>query len=212
MRKNLIECLKLNPFKKIFCQKSTSLLPVQSAVPGFDSIQLQDYYPEFINYYKNCELKTKQWFVKNAKKDWVYCDAGANVGIYSILFSLLSPSGFVYAFEPTSTVQMLNRNLSAYGLSNVEVIQKALGKVSGQTQENLYRIWGKPPEKCDVDFITLDKFFASRRISRLDCIKIDVDSYDLDVLEGALRTLKKFNPFVIVELNHALALRGRSNS
>jgi hypothetical protein len=48
-------------------------------------------------------------------------------------------------------------------------------------------------------------------LQRLDCIKIDVDSFDFEVLMGAERTLERFDPWVVVELNHALAVRGYSN-
>lgn len=70
------------------------------------------------------------------------------------------------------------------------VVQKALGKLTGKTNDKIYRIWGRPVMRCDVEFTTLDKFFFERTISRFDCIKIDVDSYNLDILEGSFKTLK----------------------
>ena len=60
-----------------------------SLVPGHKSIELVadlhqvDYYPE-------CELQTKRWFVENVQSDWVMFDVGANIGYYSILFSQLA--------------------------------------------------------------------------------------------------------------------------
>lgn len=47
-------------------------------------------------------------------------------------------------------------------------------------------------------------------LTRLDCIKIDVDSFDFEVLQGAKETLIKYDPFVVVELNHALNQRNQS--
>ncbi|MGH7225045.1 MAG: class I SAM-dependent methyltransferase, partial [Gemmataceae bacterium] len=41
-------------------------------------------------------------------------------------------------------------------------------------------------------------------------IKIDVDGFDFDVLRGGTKTLERFDPWIIVELNHALATRGQS--
>ena len=198
-------------FKKIHSPQNCQS-PILSRVPGSRRIMLNQYYPEFAEYYKTCDPETKRWFVTHAKKDWVYCYAGANTGVYSILFSLLSPQGYAYSFERSSTVKNLRANINYYKINNVEVVQKTLGKITGKTNDKNYRIWGRPGERCDVEFTTLDKFFFERPVSRLDCIKIDVDSFDLDVLKGSFKTLKKFNPFVVVELNHALALRGRSNS
>jgi uncharacterized protein YecE (DUF72 family) len=41
-------------------------------------------------------------------------------------------------------------------------------------------------------------------------LKIDCDSFDFEVLRGASKTLERFNPWIVVELNHALAIRNQS--
>ena len=183
-----------------------------SNVAGRPAIKLLKYYKEFSSYYPECEMQTKKWFVENAKADWIYIDAGANVGIYSILFSQLSPKGLIYAFEPTTTINFLKENLKYNKCANVRIFQKALGNRSGKIEDKIFRIWGQEPEHCESPFTTLDDFCLSEKINHLDCIKIDVDSYDLEVLEGSINTLKRFNPYVVVELNHALSKRNRSNS
>jgi len=185
---------------------------LKSEIPNRKAIELFKYYEEFKTYYPKCEMQTKKWFVDHANDDWVYLDAGANVGIYSILFSQLSPNGLIYSFEPTETAQFLKENLQLNNCSNVQVIEKALGNRAGKIEDKIFRIWGQEPEACRQLFTTVDDFCRSENIDRLDCIKIDVDSYDLEVLEGSIHTLKRFNPYVVVELNHALAKRNRSNS
>lgn len=185
---------------------------MKSNIPGRTGIKLLKYYEEFNFYYPDCEMQTKKWFVENAKANWVYIDAGANVGIYSILFSQLSPQGLIYAFEPTETAAFLNENLQANKCVNVRVFRNALGNKSGKIEDKVFRIWGQAPEVCKQPFTTVDDFCLSEKIDHLDCLKIDVDSYDLEVLEGSVKTLNRFNPYVVVELNHALAKRNRSNS
>jgi hypothetical protein len=59
--------------------------------------------------------------------------------------------------------------------------------------------------------VTLDHFIEEVKIEKLDCIKIDVDSFDFEVLMGAEKTLERFDPWLVVELNHALGVRGYSN-
>jgi len=81
---------------------------IETNVPDSEPIKLIAYYEEFLGYYPNCEMQTKQCFVDNAKQDWVFLDIGANIGYFSILFSRLAPEGKVYAFEPTDTFDMLN--------------------------------------------------------------------------------------------------------
>lgn len=179
-------------------------------VPGHSPIELIAYYEEFSNYYPDCEMKTKAWFVRNIQKDWVIFDCGANIGYYSILFSKLAPMGHVYSFEPTSTYDMLLRNLKYHGVDNVTPIKVALGKSDGKQEESIFRIWGKAPERFVYDFTTIDCFMKEKSVQRLDCIKIDVDSFDLEVLQGTEQTLIDHDPFVIVELNHALNKRNQS--
>src|ERR1700675_1031235 len=116
-------------------------------VPGDRPIELVEYYPEFVDYYPECELQTKRWFVENMRRDWVCFDVGANIGYYSILFSRLAPEGRVYAFEPTDTIGLLRKNLTHHTSRNVEPIQVALGSFSGRHTDNVFRIRGQPAER-----------------------------------------------------------------
>jgi FkbM family methyltransferase len=180
-------------------------------IPGRPDIELPAFYGDFEWYYPNCELQTKEWFVKNAQPNWVYIDCGANIGYYSILFSQLSPRGKVHAVEPTSTAEMLEKNISYNQCCNVTIHRLAVGQYSGRRVEKIFRIWGGPPEELEYDFSTIDELVVQSGLQRLDCIKIDVDSFDFEVLMGAEGTLKRFDPWLVVELNHALAVRGYSN-
>lgn len=205
--------LSLMGMKEAPEQAPSKLEPIQTKVPGTDPIELVAYYKEFVWYYPECELNSKAWFVQNAKPDWVILDCGANVGYYSVLFSRLVPSGKVYAFEPTSTMDFMLANLEHNKAKhNVECFRVALGEKKGLSRDPIYRIWGQTPEKNEVQFTTIDEFVAEHKLPRVDCIKIDVDSYDFEVLKGAKETLLAMDPYVVVELNHALNLRGKSNT
>ncbi len=184
---------------------------MHTRIPDRNAIKLPAYYDSFSWYYPNCELETKGWFVKNAQPDWVYLDCGANIGYYSILFSQLSPKGWVHAIEPTSTARMLETNLKHNQCDNVSVHQVAVGKHPGSQEDRIFRIWGQEPEVKVYDFVTIDSFVADHNLSHVDCIKIDVDSYDFEVLQGAEVTLDRFDPWLVVELNDGLGQRGQSN-
>jgi FkbM family methyltransferase len=182
-----------------------------TCIPGRADIELPAFYESFAWYYPKCELQTKEWFVKNAKPDWEYIDCGANIGYYSILFSQLSPHGTVHAVEPTATADMLETNISHNRCRNIIVHRLAMGQYSGRRIEKVFRIWGEAPEEREYDFSTLDQFVEELKLQKLDCIKIDVDSFDFEVLMGAENTLERLDPWVVVELNHALGVRGYSN-
>lgn len=183
---------------------------VLTLIPDREPIQLIAYYDSFLNYYPMCELQTKYWFVEHVQPDWILIDAGANVGYYSILFAQLASTGTIYAFEPTSTFDMLQANLIQNDVQNVQPLRKAVGKKSGQINDRIFRIWGEAAEKAVYDFTTIDDFVNEKNITKLDCIKIDVDSYDFEVLQGARTTLTTLNPIVVVELNYALQERGQT--
>jgi|688.fasta_scaffold444697_2 FkbM family methyltransferase len=55
---------------------------------------------------------------------------------------------------------------------------------------------GVPKEKWyDLQLYTLDQF----AIENVDYIKIDVDGYELQVLRGALNTIEKYSPILVIE-------------
>lgn len=183
---------------------------IETVIPGRAAIELVSFYEEFRSYYPLCELETKRWFVDNVQPEWWIFDIGANVGYYSILFGQLAYKGRVLSFEPTSTAKMLRENLQHNGIANVDVHEIALGAVTGVHQDRIFRMWGGEGDLKDYPFYRLDDFILEKKPLRVDCIKIDVDSFDFEVLRGAEQTLARHNPVIVVELNHALAKRNQS--
>ena len=186
--------------------------PVATMIPGRDPIELVAYYEEFRDYYPYCELETKNWFVENVRADWWIFDIGAHIGYYTILFSQLASAGRVFAVEPTATAKMLRTNLQHNGAGNAEVHEIALAATTGDREDRIFRLWGTEGEVKTYPFYAFDDFIAQHGIERVDCLKIDVDSFDFEVLRGAERTLAEHNPVVVVELNHALGLRNQGVS
>lgn len=184
--------------------------PIDTEIPGREPIRLVAYYDELAGYYPNCELPTKRWCVENAQRDWIWLDCGANIGYYTLLFSRLSPDGRVFAFEPTDTHAMLLTNLLHHAATNVVAEKLAVGATSGATEAAIVRLWGHATDRGSFPFTTIDDYVRDKGIERVDCIKIDVDSYDFDVLRGAEKTMDRFDPWIIAELaDVALTLRGQ---
>jgi len=180
-------------------------------IPGAEPVRLKAWYDPMPWDYVNCEPETKKWFCDNVKPSWHIFDCGAHIGYYSVLFSRLAPAGKIYAFEPTETIEMLKTNLSFNKIQNVYPFKLALGNKNGFQTDGIFRVWGNEPEKKEYEFTTTDRFIEINKIEKIDCIKIDVDSFDFEVLQGAEKTMEKFNPFIVVELNHALNRRNQSN-
>jgi FkbM family methyltransferase len=169
--------------------------------------QFPEYYQCDYDWYKNAENDTKSFFMDVVQKNHNIIDAGAQIGMYSVLFSKLT-DGYIFAFEPTDTVQKLIKNLEYNDCKNVEVINKPLANIDGTKKDKIFKLWSQNIiDEKDFEFVTIDSFVKSKNIA-IDIIKIDVDSYDYEVLLGSRETLITQNPIVVVELNHALEKRG----
>src|SRR5207253_7858645 len=53
-----------------------------------------------------------------------------------------------------------------------------------------------------VSLITLDQFVEQRKIGRIDCIKIDAEGSDFEVVKGARHTIEQRKPAIILETDH----------
>jgi hypothetical protein len=59
-------------------------------------------------------------------------------------------------------------------------------------------------EKCisfvEVPMETLDSIVKKLKISRIDVVKIDVEGAEIKVLEGMVDTIRRFKPYMLVEV------------
>jgi hypothetical protein len=56
-------------------------------------------------------------------------------------------------------------------------------------------------------FIKIDDFIVQNKINKIDLIKIDIDGYELEALQGMKNVLKNLNPYFLIEINHAVKTR-----
>lgn len=172
-------------------------------------LEFPHYYACDMGWYANAEMATKKFYFENIKDNFNIIDAGAQIGMYSVLFSMLT-KGQVYSFEPTDTVELLRKNIEHHKCNNVNVYQKAISDRTGVFTDKVYKIWSQQViEEKEFEFTTIDQFIDDNNIN-IDLIKIDVDSYDYEALLGSRKTLESQNPLVVVELNYALERRNRT--
>lgn len=145
--------------------------------------------------------------------DSIILDIGANIGVTALGFSLIAPRGKVYGFEPVPrTYGYLTENIRHNRRSNVTILNAGCGaQVATMTmhddtysagsfivQENTF---AKNVNAVKVEIIPVDKFVSDNKINRIDFIKIDVEGFEMDVLDGMARTLEIYKPIVYMELN-----------
>jgi FkbM family methyltransferase len=139
----------------------------------------------------------------------VVIECGAHHGAQSILLSRwVGPQGKVVAVEPMpENVSILKKNIELNGLSNVVVVDKAVGssrdyKLSmGQNSNSSVRSSEK--NSISVEGITLDGLADKLKIAPT-LLKIDVEGYEYEILEGS-RSILATTLAVFVEV-HMLTL------
>jgi FkbM family methyltransferase len=142
------------------------------------------------------------------KKGDCFVDVGANIGLLSIHASkCVGPEGNVFAIEPNpKTLPILYRNIESNKVKNIKIFEVALGEKSHITQifenRDINRggsslIVNVSNEKgIPVQVEPLDDF-----LNLIDpmVIKIDVEGYEFEVLKGAVKTISRAKPILIIE-------------
>lgn len=167
-----------------------------------------------------------------------FLDIGANIGLISLPFAVLidpsnsADSPFIFSIEAVrSNYERLVHNIQ---LNRRQKVIFAIGKGVGerekiveiQVEGNLKEGAGSgtaniladgtdhPCERIPLSITTLDKLNEIGEIPDLcSLIKIDVDGYDLFVLQGAEKLLSFSRPIIFGEFSsHCLAWHGHSHA
>ncbi|OTE98054.1 FkbM family methyltransferase [Crenothrix sp. D3] len=148
-------------------------------------------------------------------------DCGANIGVHTIEWARHMVNwGKVIAFEAQERIfYALAGNIAINNCFNAQVIHAAVGANEGtlaiptvdynqpssfgslelkQSTRNEFIgqvIDYSPDQMKTIKMISID----SLALPRVDFIKIDVEGMELDVLEGAKKTIEKFKPQMLIE-------------
>jgi FkbM family methyltransferase len=141
--------------------------------------------------------KEEQLFFRSyLRPNDVVIDVGANIGFFTLISSILvGKYGKVYAIEAhPRTYKYLQGNIALNGIENVRTLNFALGNRSG-----IVRLSDRKSD--DANLVITDDSGITVPIRRLDeigiedssisLLKIDVEGYEMFVLEGAEHTLQK---------------------
>lgn len=132
-------------------------------------------------------------------------ECGVHHGLETILLSRwVGEDGRVYACEAMpDNVAVIRRNLDLNNVQNAKVVPKALGprpgKIAFRLRSNSAPMGNRSGRSIDVDMTTIDELCASEDL-RPDFIMIDVEGFEVDLLEGAARTLEG-RPALLIEVH-----------
>lgn len=149
-----------------------------------------------------------------------FIDVGANFGTYTLIGAAqVGGNGRVLAFEPAPAIAaLLSENVTVNGFAAFTTVMRcALGAQEGV--QTLYEFaaqkgsntllpeiakeaevqLGETVTTREVDCHTLDAVVAAEALERVDLLKIDVEGFEAQVIEGARATIARYRPRLIVE-------------
>jgi FkbM family methyltransferase len=162
--------------------------------------------PLKFTYYKLCGKLDKEMmgvgeFLSKRRR---FIDIGANTGYYSYHFSRTFQFGEAFEpfFEASKMLQALqNHHLTIHNiaLSNQNGTQKFyIPLENGRPEPGLASLEPRDGD-CEIRNVPI-KMLDDFGFDDVDLIKIDVEGHELKVLQGALATIKKCKPVMIVEV------------
>ena len=146
------------------------------------------------------------------KTSYNFFDIGANYGFVSLALRAGDPNiSQVVMFEPHPRLHgLLEESISLNQFRNVKVEHLAVGDQVGKIKVNIYENTANVLTlnentgrgAVDVDQMPIDKYVADTGIQP-DFIKIDVDGYEINVLNGMRNTIAACRPVIVVETNES---------
>lgn len=150
------------------------------------------------------EARNVEMLEKHVEPGSVVVEVGAHVGSHTVLIAgMVGRCGRVYAFEPQRKLyRELHRNLARNGITNVVPLKYAIGAGDARIIEmNL-----PPPGNEggtgigaggeEAELRNLDEF----GFERVSVLKIDVEGHEDAVLDGAVATIRRNRPVILIEI------------
>jgi len=152
------------------------------------------------------EPETFRFFREHLKPGGTVLDIGAHIGLFSVVAGrLVGETGKVFAFEPTPFTRGV---LSEVVVLNdcADVVEVRGEAVSSKTGETVFFDTGdiisnanslvkteRSKTEIPITLISVDEFVKEKAI-KVDCLKIDVEGVEMDVLLGAKETFLEHRP------------------
>lgn len=144
----------------------------------------------------------------------IILDIGANSGLYSMVAKALSPQSEVYAFEPV--IRVYDRLVKNNTNNNFNICAEKLALSNYDGEGIIYdtsdthilsvtvnkNLHASKIKSFPVKILTrkLSTYIKNKKISKVDLIKLDVETHEPEVLEGMEELLEKFKPILLIEV------------
>jgi len=143
---------------------------------------------------KGYEIEETKFFKHYIQEDDICFDIGANIGYFTFLFA--SRAKFVHAFEPNPLCYHLLQASSILNkFNNIEANQIALGNNESNVEFNIaedsaFSLINSNTNNISKNTISvlqtsIDNYFNKNSIKKIDIMKLDVEGFEIMVIEGA---------------------------
>jgi len=180
-----------------------------------DGIQYELDLSDLVDWYIYFGFKepSRMILYKLVKDGSIIMDIGANVGDISMHFAQYTgDKGQVHSFEPDPTnFSRITKNLSLNNFKNIQLNNVGLGSqqahlkmiVRDEHNRGMNQLVKEKVKEGEIgiEIIKLDDYIAAKGIIHIDLIKIDVEGFDFEVLNGASNTLDTIKPDLFIELD-----------
>jgi FkbM family methyltransferase len=138
-------------------------------------------------------------------------DIGGNLGYYALLEAhTVGDTGRVIAIEPVAVnFDQLSKNVEANGYRNILLHNVAIGASNGTAPmylseksnwHSLHRT-ARTTREITVRVSTLDALLAQHQLPSVDLIRMDLEGYEVEVIQGMAETVENYSPRLLVELH-----------
>lgn len=156
-------------------------------------------------YKHNMDCFQKNTLSKIHKKSII--DVGGYIGDSAIVFEKEFPHSNIYCFEASqNNYNLLLKTLKLNNSQKITAINKGLGSKNKIMKLSCAGICSTLCSEIsdkyeNIEIITLDDYVKTNDIE-VGLIKVDIEGFEQDFLKGALETIKKHKPALILSIYH----------
>jgi FkbM family methyltransferase len=163
------------------------------------------------------ERQSMKLWIHFCKESEVIFDIGANTGIYTLTAKNTNPRANIYAFEPVSRIFSKLKNNCSLNNYNIHLFENALSDQKGEqiiyeSSEEFVNAatlsqhtavafsQGLLNKETIISSTTMDIIVESENLTKLDLIKLDVETYEPQVMAGFKKYLPIYKPTFLIEI------------
>ena len=179
---------------------------VKFFIPNYPYDSIQSCIVDNMEFFEEENLKELNQYLNHNS---VVFDIGANIGNHTLYWSKITNVKEIHSFEPVpQTFAILKKNIEINNLNGkVRINNVGLGASSmsasfndGYNYINIGACGLKENSEGGMKIISLDEYIKENfQGDKIDFLKIDVENFEISVLNGAQETLREYKPIIFIE-------------